>query len=183
VGALLLPVALFGFLYATEQFRRAQETPDLDLFWPDEAGGTTKQMTVKTRFKPKTKSWIFPLRFALLNRGPVVCQWCMLEFEIPVELTPRNFDWQKHWKPIVGELDSNWKVATIVRTGAHLYAFMSNGTIAAYPHFPLLLGDVPVTLYANREWPAQCRIRYKIATDRGRPIEGSLTLHLVQEPV
>jgi ABC-type transport system involved in cytochrome c biogenesis permease subunit len=47
LDAVLLPVAVLGFVYATEEFRRAQQLPDLDLYWGTGPEAEAKELTLK----------------------------------------------------------------------------------------------------------------------------------------
>jgi hypothetical protein len=167
VDAVLLPVVIIGFLMAVEEFRKSQARPDMDLYWEAEPNGTVKELVLEA---PPRGNANLHFRPVLLNTGNAVGVWYMLNITLPDEL---NIGWQ----PILGDED-NWRLAR-TKDGL-LLTFMSNGQVAAYPNYGLLLCTLCAECSTEREYVGEYKVPYTIVNDWGQRRDDSLTLKLVK---
>ena len=173
---LVLPIAVIGFFWTVHQIRKAQEVTDLHLYW---STGVDQREREVPLIIPST-SVERPLRPELYNTGHLVAIWYFLEFRIPRVLAYGD---EIKFSPIVGEMGDDWKRGALNKDGEEftLFSFRSKGQEAAYPYYDLHLGDMSIRLHGNREYPKSCKVPYKIATDRGKPLKGALILKIERE--
>ena len=183
VDAVLLPVAIIGFVMAMEEFRKAQAIPELSLYWETESGEIAKELKLKI---PSNGGKSEHIHLALRNEGRAVGLWYLLNFKIPDELSQRGSSEMGHPPilliPKLGKKESDhWQLPP---TGAsqeeYSFKFMSKGQLAAYPGDKLSLAEVVVFLYADQKYSESYKIYYTAFTDRGQPREDFLTLCLVR---
>jgi hypothetical protein len=183
VDVLLLPVAIFGFVLAMEEFRKAQASPSLDLYWETEASKHEKEIVLEVPRPVKD----MPLRqivmkrdahLVLVNEGQAVAIWYSLRLNVPLEIAESATHFcELEWRIDVSEQDC-WQPD---RSSDELrVVFLSNGRIAAYPDYPLSLGTLVVPVSAAQE-PKEYRIPYTIVSDRARPRRGFLAIRFFIE--
>lgn len=81
------------------------------------------------------------------------------------------------WKPILGEQE-NWRVAR--KEGDLLLTFLSNGKVAAYPGYSLLLCTLHAEYSVEQQYAPEYRVPYIIVSDRGTRKDDFLTISLVE---
>lgn len=165
LGLYILPITVFGFLFAFQELQRNLATPKLALY-VDLFPGLTDRMSIE----PGKQS--HPLRLVLKNDGNAVAVWYILNFQIPSDL-----DDSPKFQPIVGTGNKDyWKPAYYKDTRDNVYTLRSLGDEAAYPDYPLALCDVHVTPDPHDQ-PKTYEIPYTIAGSVGR-VEGVIKLRV-----
>lgn len=182
VDAVFLPVAVIGFFMATEEFRKTQATPDLDLHWQPEPGITVKEFVARMPAFGSKTNWK-PL--VLSNKGNAVSTWYLVKIQIPGELFG-DLD-QPTWG-ITGPMQrvphdqvGNWRV-DILKEGKEVRCeFMSGGQVAAFPDDLRFLADLHFALKADQNYPPTCQVKYTIVADQMRRRDGILTIQILPE--
>jgi hypothetical protein len=193
VDAILLPVAIYGFIMAAEEFRKARMVPRLDLFWEVEPDKTEKEITLRVAplptigFQPEEEGGDLGIRPVLINSGQAIALWYMLSFDVPCEICEQyNL---KHmltgtkeygWAPQLGDRSSNWRYEIL--PDKWRVVFLSNGEIASFPGVPLPLGvqnlNIATLFIAADKKFKEYQVPYTIMTDQGHKTEGSLLIRL-----
>ncbi len=182
VDVMLLPAAVISFTMAAKEFREAQATPDIDLYWSGEDGGVAKELSLD--FWRDGRS-LFHLSPTILNKGPKVALWYTVRFTVPRSLAgPQGIsgpvDQRRGWDPIVGGED-NWKIGEVLVNGAaeeYLFTFMGRGEIGALPGDGLMLATVSLPFPVAEQCPERIEVPYTIVTGWGQHVAGCLVLRL-----
>lgn len=175
--AALIPVAVFGFWYAVQEFQKGQRRPKLYLAWDDEELTYNKKVSLHIP-RPNLSSEKTPDRLnhsiTLHNEGDNVATWYSIHIEFPKELLGiKNIP--HYWSadllsllgfhPYIGDTENWLKKET---TESRDVIFQSNGTLASYPKQKVTLGKFNFLPIPERVGDVQrYRIRYKIFTDAG----------------
>ncbi len=191
--AALIPVAVFGFWYAAQEFQKGQRRPLLSLAWEDDAIDHLRETTA---YFPRPKPGVpkgsetpprFRQRIALYNTGENVAIWYSINLSFPPEMffgreVPTG--WNQDLMGLSGFYgetgDEYWIKKE--RPSTRDMIFQSNGTMASYPGQRSILGTlkfVPVPTEGQDKQTYQ--IRYKIYTEAGASHIDSLTLNIIWE--
>lgn len=165
IDATLFPFAIYSFVMAAEEFRKAQEKPDLDLYWETDTGRVGRDLTFQA---PGREFQTHLLRPALLNNGNAVGVWYMVRFNIPKEIETQ------FKQPIIGNIPENWRNAH--SDDEYIFTFLSNGQYAAFPGYSLLLCDLAITLKRSFRYKREYVIPYTIVTGWGQRQDSSLRI-------
>lgn len=169
VEVTLIPAAIIGFIMAAEEFGKAQARPELDLRWDTGFEETGNELVLDI-----SPSGVETLRIrpVLVNEGNAIGVWYLVNFTIPGDLTPE-------WSPIIGDTH-HWRAAH--HKHGLLLTFMSNGQIAVYPRYPLILARLEIRLNADQA-KRDYQVPYTIVTDSGQRRDDFLTLRFAKKPV
>jgi len=172
----LIPIAVLGFWYAVQEFRKSQRRPHLFLAWDDDTiDGQEKSTTYvpgQTGEGEKKYSRI-SRSIALHNDGKNVAIWYSINLSFPTELFRRR-DIPEGLNPELMRLSGfhraaggeHWEETRGPSIGEDI--FRSNGTLASYPGQMLTLGRLefyPI-LDENQDFQ-EYQIPYKIFTESG----------------
>jgi hypothetical protein len=155
--------------FAITEFAQAQERPQLRLvFHP----------TLEQTLNLGPQRFIDPqtlISVAALNEGPVVGVWFQINLHVPFVRYDMSqpVGARRPIQPVVGTTEENWRAAAADDGGLDL-AFLSNGSIAAYPNFPLILCQflLPRGMLTEDRYV----LAYTIGTDRSQPVTGELVI-------
>jgi hypothetical protein len=169
----LLPTLIFGFWFAVLEFRKAQEVIDLELRFeivrpkPDDLVFSRGLLTYKENLV-----FVYPI---LTNKSSTVAVWYMLNFSLPVSAQPiaiRKENPYPYWGPL-GNAD-NWRVYP--QSDKTLFTFLSNGNIAAYPDYGLVLVTIIRDLDKGNRADLVWDIPYVISSEKSVRKTGIYTL-------
>lgn len=176
VDALLLPVAIIGFIMAADEFREGHTSPELDLGWEIKPGETARTITLKVPLPqavpPDQVVHDRGIRPVLINTGEAVAVWYMVSFDVPRVICEHRLlrTAEKSWSRQLGEVD-NWRQDILPDTLR--VVFLSNGELACYPGFPLPLGILNLAIAAQGQ-AREFEVPYSVVTNKGRTTKGSL---------
>lgn len=175
--AALIPVAVFGFWYAVQEFQKGQHRPSLYLAWEDEEPSNNKKITLQVP-RPNLSSKNTPDRLnhsiVLHNEGDNVATWYSIHIEFPKDLLGiKNIPhyWSADLLNLLGFHANigdteNWLKEEASESRDVI--FQSNGTLASYPKQNITLGKFNFLPLPEGEGDVRrYRIRYKIFTDVG----------------
>jgi hypothetical protein len=174
VDILLIPIAIFGFLFTITEFRLSQLSPDLTLIWQDHEP-TNDQLTVISLSIDKNTR-IYPLPTPVIelnNSGDIITNWYLLQFVFldqrftindKVSLIKRNKNSDEYWE----------KIEIPNRTS---FIFRSQGKFAAYPEFnqPICMFNLRFrSVDIDQDFIDDLEIFYTIFSDKAKKVTGKL---------
>lgn len=180
-----------GF-FAVREFAEHQERPTLALTFYVSPGVQLAKPFLAITTSPGE---VAEVSIQITNSGPVTAVWYMLELRVPflkkwiqaeANCAPQpNYGnavgivMQKSMNPVVGTFAEHWRPFWDESKGEPGVTFLSQGSIAAYPKWPLVLSEFNIPFDHIEFGEFLCA--YKIAADRS-PIEcGSLKLVLSKD--
>lgn len=176
IAVILLPTAIFGFIFTADAFRKTQTAPALDLRWQTKPGTYEKTLILQQHAGGGTIGSQGTI--ALVNTGNAIAVWYLVRISIPV--WPRssqlytNFAIER-WFGKTGE-SFNWQ-KELIDEETHV-TFFSNGQIACYPGHPLVLGVVNLYVEPDVIYPDVSYITYTIQTDSNQAVHGKLEVRV-----
>src|SRR5262245_16325206 len=78
INIVLLPVIIIGFDITMREFRKSQDTPDLDLMWEVSPGKLEKSINIDYVTLPHQHA-----RLVVVNNGKAVAVWYVAYFDLP----------------------------------------------------------------------------------------------------
>jgi hypothetical protein len=182
IDAILLPIAITGFIFALTEFRVNQQIPKLNLYLEEQNGIFVKSIIVS---KPSGGDVVseYRLKLVLKNEGGVVTTWYLVQFEIPEIFCSKN---KTVVEPLIGgkfyptqvdSADAHWRLDPDKESNKS--SFMSNGKFALYPNYPQPLCNINISL--SPEKPSDCNIPYVIYSDKGKEENGKLEIHFLNK--
>ena len=191
--ATLIPIAVFGFWYAVQEFQKGQRRPLLSLAWEDDGIDHMRETTV---YFPRPKAGVpkgsespprFKQRIALYNTGENVAIWYSINLSFPPDMffgraIPDG--WNQDLMGLsgfFGEADGEFWIKK-ERPSTRDMIFQSNGTMASYPGQRSTLGTLKfVPIPVEGQDRHTYRIRYKIYTESGTSRIDYLILNVIWE--
>ena len=166
----LLPAAIIVFSVAVRDFKDMQKESQLNLYW-DTGKGLVKELDLGLSSQGGKANFLRPV---LLNEGSKGTTWYLVDMKIPKGLTTGS----PNFKKILGEKE-NWRDS--YDNEGFLWTFMSNGQIAAYPGYGLILGDFSFDTHSQNVYQSRYRIPYTIVSSEGERIDSFLEVVLLPE--
>jgi len=187
--AALIPIAVLGFWYAFQEFKKAQRRPHLFLSWDDD-GIEGHKNTITVPAQPSqggNKFSRIERSIVLHNDGDNVAIWYSINLSFPTELLRRrdlpeglNLELMRlsgFYRQVGGE---HWAENRAPVVGDDI--FQSSGTLASYPGQDLTLGDLHFYPILDEDQDRQeFRIPYKIFTESGPSRIHHLSLIITRE--
>lgn len=180
IDLILLPTVVFGFWYATNEFRNSQARPSLSLNWNN--ADENKSITLEI---PRQERKIHRLRLYVTNHGNLLATWFMIEIEAPTFGDRRDINFYWH----LGD-EHNQKTEYGIQDVAITtvkYRFSSNGVFALYPGESKHIGTLEIAIYSphisGKTYHNNEIIRYSIVTDRTLLIESIISVNFEEEDV
>ena len=178
LDALVLPVAVVGFVVTINELRKAQAIPRLALYWESEPGVVDRELSLPLPRHPGPASSVGG-RLVAMNEGNTVAVWYSIHFDVPLHIFQaadlRVDDMPRQWVIHAGE-QSDWRIDVLPQIMR--VAFCSNGHVASFPGYPLPLGILNFPSAKSVQHRREYTVRYTVVTDRGGPSHGSLVIQL-----
>lgn len=167
---LMVPVAVWGFLFIIREFQKSEAKPKVDLYFDN--GTKELKVTAPSEETIRIKDTLFAL--VLINNGSALARWYSVEITIPyiVEGDLVLFDTLS-----ASRMVGRWTVQN--GDGCIIWNFWSDGETALYLEQPTIIHDwyLRVGYYAGHE--DKYEVPYKISSDWSKPVRGTLVIRVV----
>ena len=163
------------------QIASIQSTPIFDLRWEIQVPLGSSEISLELP-QNGTKTW--SIQPVLTNTGNAVTPWYLVSFLVPAELLGTSDNFVLH--PVAGKINDHWKIGYTEDgdlPGTYVFTFLSNGQIASYPNYDLVLARLEFSLFADREYQNSYEIKYVITSDKGKRQDKVFTLKTHKENV
>jgi hypothetical protein len=174
---ILLPIAIFGFIWTAREVSNALAPVVLTLGWDNRGRGTpSRHIELMVDEDPEFSR--SGQTICLYNSGKAMSRWFLIEMMIPLELCIFNSEYEsielESWGSSGATEGGAWQVESL---GKNLkVVFTSNGTVASYPSVRLQLGTI--WHESNGLTLGQFVIPFTIHSDRGKPKHSQLTVNV-----
>ena len=175
--ASLIPIAVYGFTYAVEEFKKSLERPELSLLFLDDSGNESKKITLSSDLPEHNNIEEYPrfkIPIYLKNSGDIVAIWYSIRLSIPLELLGTLHTEILNSKSLIRKLGFDNKLGSTQNWSSNEsdgildVRFESKGEIASYPDQELLLGVIDFSVSPNdNKYGGKFPLRYTIYTDKG----------------
>jgi len=174
LGAALLPIVVYGFLYAAWEFRRNCRERKIDLYLDDKK---SKMLEIEIREHG------FPWRFRprLLNTAEAVSVWYLVEINIPHILVEQPLPPGAQRYGADQPDAAGWVLEKSTEHPVWVLKFPSEGKWAAYPYYEFDLPTIGLMIDPGNTYEDKYPLHYRIFTEYGKCAEGDLTLQMKRE--
>ncbi len=165
-------------VFAVREFMERRALPNVEIAFsdPEDDEDNGHQHLRLSTTSPRERE-AYEVNLQLLNHGPVTAVWYRFELRVPF-LSDAPLRANPGFNAGLGGTDEHWSTLIYAQESTVGVLFSSQGSIVAYPHWPLQLCTFKIPLHSAAPLPRDYICAYRLIVD-GQPMKiGELRLTL-----
>lgn len=166
-------------VFAVREFMERRALPNVELFFSDPEDDDDKgyKHLRLSRVSPRAADEQYEVNLQLVNHGPVTAVWYRFELRVPF-LQRSHLPNNSEFNTTVGRVGEHWTSVEYAQESDVGVFFSSQGSIVAYPHWPMMLCSFRIHRLYAAPLPRDYICAYRLIVD-GQPLKhGELRLTL-----